>query len=181
MIPGLLRYENGMYARHSWRLGDEQCACNFLGRLGSVGIEVNEEVVLMTTKGEAVAVAIAQVGNHVWLSPLFSQLPVKPLGPVFHFWLRCFMYAGRLPSGACCFPSPFGAASDAERRGFVLNPACQPICQLQMTTSIMATCEHGCVARVKRVIMERDTYPRRCSSASEKHAGQCGVPFPAGS
>ncbi|KAL4854083.1 H/ACA ribonucleoprotein complex subunit 4 [Chlorella vulgaris] len=64
MVPGLLRYESG--------------------------IEVDEEVVLMTTKGEAIAVAIAQ-----------------------------------------------------------------------MTTSIMATCDHGCVAKVKRVIMERDTYPRR--------------------
>ncbi|EFN51852.1 hypothetical protein CHLNCDRAFT_37236 [Chlorella variabilis] len=64
MIPGLLRYESG--------------------------IEVDEEVVLMTTKGEAIAVAVAQ-----------------------------------------------------------------------MTTSIMATCDHGCVAKVKRVIMERDTYPRR--------------------
>ncbi|KAL4433603.1 hypothetical protein ABPG75_000044 [Micractinium tetrahymenae] len=64
MIPGLLRYENG--------------------------IEVDEEVVLMTTKGEAIAVGIAQ-----------------------------------------------------------------------MTTSIMSTCDHGCVAKVKRVIMERDTYPRR--------------------
>ncbi|PSC68752.1 H ACA ribonucleo complex subunit 4 [Micractinium conductrix] len=64
MIPGLLRYESG--------------------------IEVDEEVVLMTTKGEAVAIGIAQ-----------------------------------------------------------------------MTTSIMSTCDHGCVAKVKRVIMERDTYPRR--------------------
>lgn len=54
------------------------------------GIEVDEEIVLMTTKGEAVAVAIAQ-----------------------------------------------------------------------MATSVMATCDHGAVARVKRVIMERDTYPRR--------------------
>ena len=25
----------------------------------------------------------------------------------------------------------------------------------------MATCDHGAVAKVKRVIMERDTYPRR--------------------
>ena len=64
MLPGLLRYENG--------------------------VEVGDEVVVMTTKGEAVAVALAQ-----------------------------------------------------------------------MTTSTMATCDHGCVARVKRVIMERDTYPRR--------------------
>lgn len=64
MVPGLLRYENG--------------------------IELNEEVVLMTTKGEAIALAIAQ-----------------------------------------------------------------------MTTAEMATCDHGVVAKIKRVIMERDTYPRR--------------------
>lgn len=31
----------------------------------------------------------------------------------------------------------------------------------QMTTSVMATCDHGAVAKIKRVIMERDTYPRR--------------------
>lgn len=31
----------------------------------------------------------------------------------------------------------------------------------QMTTSVAATCDHGCVAKIKRVIMERDTYPRR--------------------
>ncbi len=36
----------------------------------------------------------------------------------------------------------------------------------QMTTSVMATCDHGCVAKIKRVIMERDTYPRRCSSTN---------------
>eukprot|EP01116_Phalansterium_solitarium_P010046 TRINITY_DN2443_c0_g1_i1.p1 TRINITY_DN2443_c0_g1~~TRINITY_DN2443_c0_g1_i1.p1 ORF type:complete len:487 (-),score=198.92 TRINITY_DN2443_c0_g1_i1:388-1848(-) len=64
MIPGLLRYESG--------------------------IEVNEEVVLMTTKGEAIALGIAQ-----------------------------------------------------------------------MTTAVMATCDHGVVAKIKRVIMERETYPRR--------------------
>lgn len=64
MIPGLLRFENG--------------------------IEVGEEVVLMTTKGEAIALGIAQ-----------------------------------------------------------------------MTTAVMATCDHGVVAKIKRVVMERDTYPRR--------------------
>ncbi|PIA13587.1 putative rRNA pseudouridine synthase [Coemansia reversa NRRL 1564] len=64
MVPGLLRFEDG--------------------------IEVDEEIVLMTTKGEAVAIAIAQ-----------------------------------------------------------------------MTTAIMATCDHGVVAKIKRVIMERDTYPRK--------------------
>ncbi|KAK9902745.1 hypothetical protein WJX75_004758 [Coccomyxa subellipsoidea] len=64
MLPGLLRYENG--------------------------IEVDDEVVMITTKGEAIAIGIAQ-----------------------------------------------------------------------MTTSTIATCDHGCAAKVKRVVMERDTYPRR--------------------
>ncbi|CEG44291.1 trna pseudouridine synthase [Plasmopara halstedii] len=64
MVPGLLRFADD--------------------------IDVGEEVVLMTTKGEAIAVAIAQ-----------------------------------------------------------------------MTTAVMATCDHGVVAKIKRVIMERDTYPRR--------------------
>jgi H/ACA ribonucleoprotein complex subunit 4 len=31
----------------------------------------------------------------------------------------------------------------------------------QMTTAVMATIDHGIVAKIKRVIMERDTYPRR--------------------
>lgn len=30
-----------------------------------------------------------------------------------------------------------------------------------MTTAVMAACDHGNVAKVKRVIMERDTYPRK--------------------
>jgi len=64
MIPGLLRYEEG--------------------------IEVGEEIVMMTTKGEAIALGIAQ-----------------------------------------------------------------------MSTADMASCDHGVVAKIKRVIMERDTYPRR--------------------
>jgi H/ACA ribonucleoprotein complex subunit 4 len=64
MIPGLLRFADG--------------------------IELNDEVVLMTTKGEAIAVAIAQ-----------------------------------------------------------------------MTTAVMATVDHGVVAKIKRVIMERDVYPRK--------------------
>jgi len=64
MIPGLLRYEEG--------------------------IEVGEEIVMMTTKGEAIAIGIAQ-----------------------------------------------------------------------MSTADMACCDHGVVAKIKRVVMERDTYPRR--------------------
>lgn len=31
----------------------------------------------------------------------------------------------------------------------------------QMTTAVMATVDHGVVAKIKRVVMERDTYPRR--------------------
>lgn len=64
MIPGLLRFEDG--------------------------IEVGDEIVIMTTKGEAVALGIAE-----------------------------------------------------------------------MNTAVMATCDHGRVARIKRVVMERDTYPRK--------------------
>nr|CAG4634830.1 EOG090X07JL [Alona affinis] len=64
MLPGVLRYESG--------------------------IELNEEIVIVTTKGEAVALAIAL-----------------------------------------------------------------------MTTTTMASCDHGIVAKIKRVVMERDTYPRK--------------------
>ncbi|XP_020108043.1 H/ACA ribonucleoprotein complex subunit 4 [Ananas comosus] len=31
----------------------------------------------------------------------------------------------------------------------------------EMTTAVMATCDHGSVARIKRVVMDRDTYPRK--------------------
>uniref|UniRef100_A0A803LZR8 Dyskerin-like domain-containing protein n=1 Tax=Chenopodium quinoa TaxID=63459 RepID=A0A803LZR8_CHEQI len=31
----------------------------------------------------------------------------------------------------------------------------------EMTTVVMATCDHGIVAKIKRVIMDRDTYPRK--------------------
>ena len=64
MVPGLLRYEDG--------------------------IEVGMDIVLMTTKGEAVALGIAE-----------------------------------------------------------------------MTTAVMMDCDHGCIAKIKRVIMDRETYPRR--------------------
>ncbi|XP_071541209.1 H/ACA ribonucleoprotein complex subunit 4 isoform X2 [Panulirus ornatus] len=64
MLPGVLRYENG--------------------------IEMNEEIVVCTTKGEAICIALAL-----------------------------------------------------------------------MTTSTMSSCDHGVVAKIKRVIMERDTYPRK--------------------
>uniref|UniRef100_A0A069DU67 Putative pseudouridine synthase n=1 Tax=Panstrongylus megistus TaxID=65343 RepID=A0A069DU67_9HEMI len=64
MLPGVLKYEDG--------------------------IELNEEIVIMTTKGEAICLAIAM-----------------------------------------------------------------------MTTSTIASCDHGLVAKIKRVIMDRDTYPRK--------------------
>jgi len=31
----------------------------------------------------------------------------------------------------------------------------------QMTTAVMSTCDHGVVAKIKRVIMERDVYPKK--------------------
>ena len=31
----------------------------------------------------------------------------------------------------------------------------------EMTTAVIADCDHGCVAKIKRVIMDRETYPRR--------------------
>lgn len=64
LLPGVLRYEDG--------------------------IEIDQEIVIVTTKGEAVALAVAL-----------------------------------------------------------------------MTTATMASCDHGVVAKLKRVIMERDTYPRK--------------------
>lgn len=64
LLPGVLRYEDN--------------------------IELNEEIVIVTTKGEAIALAIAL-----------------------------------------------------------------------MTTATMASCDHGVVAKIKRVIMERDLYPRK--------------------
>ena len=30
-----------------------------------------------------------------------------------------------------------------------------------MTTSTLSCCDHGIVAKIKRVVMERDTYPRK--------------------
>ena len=82
MIPGLLRYE--------------------------ADISLNEEVVLMTTKGP-------------------------------------FM---------CRPPRFFGLISMHIGEAIALAIA-------QMSTVELATCDHGVVAKVKRCIMERDTYPRR--------------------
>jgi hypothetical protein len=37
-----------------------------------------------------------------------------------------------------------------------------------MTTAVIATCDHGIVAKIKRVIMERDTYPRKWGLNSDQ-------------
>lgn len=54
MIPGLLRY--GETSTNFTR-------CHMLTRGTETGIEVHEEVVLMTTKGEAIALGIAQMST----------------------------------------------------------------------------------------------------------------------
>jgi H/ACA ribonucleoprotein complex subunit 4 len=82
MIPGLLRYE--------------------------ADISLNEEVVLMTTKGE--------------------------------------------PYASYSHPHSFTRYHTGEAIALAIA---------QMTTVELATCDHGVVAKVKRCIMERDTYPRR--------------------
>lgn len=40
----------------------------------------------------------------------------------------------------------------------------------QMTTTMLASCDHGIVANIKRVIMERDLYPRRWGLGSMKNS-----------
>lgn len=77
LIPGILRFENG--------------------------IEMNDEIVIVTTKGEAVC-----IGN------IISESHNKTCGKILAIAL--------------------------------------------MTTSTIAVTDHGVVAKIKRVIMERDTY-----------------------
>ena len=84
MIPGLLRFEDN--------------------------IDVNEEVVLMTTK-------------------VISSVFLTVHSTVLLFWT---------------------IQGEAIAVGIA-----------QMTTAVMATCDHGVVAKIKRVIMDRNTYPRR--------------------
>ncbi|KAF3845643.1 hypothetical protein F7725_008806 [Dissostichus mawsoni] len=40
-----------------------------------------------------------------------------------------------------------------------------------MTTAVISTCDHGVVAKIKRVIMERDTYPRKTARQTRKANG----------
>lgn len=45
-----------------------------------------------------------------------------------------------------------------------------------MTTAVISTCDHGVVAKIKRVIMERDTYPRKWGLGPKVKAWLCS-PF----
>ena len=103
-IPGLLRYADN--------------------------IEVNDEVVMMTTKGEAIAVGIAQVA---FTTQALARTHTRP-----------------------CMHARIAQVSNTPARTHAHMHT-----RAQMTTSVMATCDHGEVAKIKRVIMERDTYPRR--------------------
>ena len=42
------------------------------------------------------------------------------------------------------------------------------VCIAQMTTATLASCDHGTVANIKRVLMERDTYPRKWGLGAHK-------------
>jgi len=91
MIPGLLRYGKFLIVlTPRFILVFINSDSSLLLSPLESDIELNEEVVLMTTKGEAIAIGIAQ-----------------------------------------------------------------------MTTVELSTCDHGVVAKIKRCIMDRDTYPRK--------------------
>lgn len=92
MLPGVLRYENG--------------------------IELDEEIVICTTKGEAVCL------------------------------------------GKCSFPVSFGSLLDLNHTNLLISFFSLTAIAM-MTTSQIASCDHGVVAKIKRVVMERDTYPRK--------------------
>jgi len=52
-----------------------------------------------------------------------------------------------------------------------------------MTTAVIATCDHGVVAKIKRVVMARDTYPRKWGLGPlvsylhhlSQHTGHCVI------
>ena len=77
---------------------------------------------------------------------------------------------GRRCACACCTQSPgcllSACSADPPRAAqvVVMSTKGEAVCLgvAQMTTGTMASCDHGCVAKIKRVIMDRGTYPRRC-------------------
>lgn len=111
MLPGVLRYDDG--------------------------IEVNDEIVIVTTKGEAIA--------------LGKSLQV-------------------------CSPCARGVLSAHTNESVHLKEYCLISAIAQMTTAVIATCDHGLVAKLKRVIMERDTYPRKWGMGPVVSA-PCHQPF----
>ena len=73
-------------------------------------------------------------------------------------------------SVVCCDPSKANFTIVRYEDGIELNEEIvvvttkgEAICLgiAQMTTATMASCDHGVVAKIKRVVMERDTYPRK--------------------
>ena len=98
MLPGVLRYDDGM--------------------------ENNEQIVIVTTKGEAIALGKIKI--------IFM---VNVMFLIFHaklWWVTIYDFCVLLFIGIAL-----------------------------MTTAMIATCDHGIVAKIKRVIMERDRYPRQ--------------------
>lgn len=89
-LPGVLRYEDG--------------------------IELGEEIVIVTTKGEAICI---------------GKLVTLTFGVCLFFLYVIFAILMIIAANAL------------------------------MTTATIASCDHGVVAKIKRVIMERDLYPRR--------------------
>lgn len=124
MLPGVLRYEDG--------------------------IEVNQDIVVITTKGEAICtgesglVSGLSCRRHmmIWVDAAASG-PWWPA--IYHPYLMA-------PQLACRLVRLTGNQTEA----FPL-----PAAVALMTTAVISTCDHGVVAKIKRVIMERDTYPRK--------------------
>ena len=79
------------------------------------GIEPNQEIVIMTAKGEAVALGMCTDAELISLTPLL--------------WVLIYL---------------------------ALTPAIA-----LMSTAEMMTCDHGFCAKIKRVVMSRDVYPRK--------------------
>ncbi|KAG5252744.1 H/ACA ribonucleoprotein complex [Salix suchowensis] len=50
----------------------------------------------------------------------------------------------------------------------------------EMTTAVMATCDHGVVAKIKRVVMDRDTYPRKWGLGPKASMKKKNLVLPAG-
>ncbi|KAL8951848.1 MAG: hypothetical protein Q9222_002196 [Ikaeria aurantiellina] len=142
MIPGRFRYETG--------------------------IEVHEEVVLMTTNGEAIALGIAQT-SAVELSSCDHGVVVvvaKAKRCIMERDMAAFVISGLLISQLIQTWIRFhgGIAPESlEDMVFLMTTNGEAIALgiAQMSTVELLSYDHGVVAaKVKRCIMERDLYPR---------------------